>query len=242
MISKKKFRQRPFYKKFVSFKKFLNKGKKISKFKKRKWQLLVYQIGRLSKTRKFNSYYKFYDQNSYGMQKFNSFFSSYYKQILLTKKGFNTYYGKLSSKYLKRVSRASYIKSNLISNKVGPTLFFQEYLNNRLDVVLFQSHFLTSVVSARQLISHGHVYVNGKKVQDSSLKLKVNDIISFSKKSHKLLEYYLLKSDVWPLPPKHLQISYSTFQIIIVERVLVVNNSDLFLTNLKFNHILEAYK
>ena len=242
MIFKKKSRYKPIYKKFVSLKKGLHKSQRILKFKKRKWQALTYQISRLSKFRKYNSYYKFYNQNFYVMPKFKNFFSSAYKQTLLTKKGFNVYYGKLSEKHLKQTCQKSYIKSNLIKNKIGPTLFFQEYLNNRLDVVLYQSHFSFSIISARQLISHGHVYVNNRKVQDGSFQLKPNDVVRFSKKSYKLLEYYLLKSDVWPLPPKHLQVSYKIFQIIINERNLLFNNSDQFLANLKFNTVFESYK
>lgn len=242
MIFKKKFRHKPIYKKFVGLKKGLHKNQNILKFKKRKWQALISQISRLSKIRKYNSYYKFYNQNFYVMPKFKNFFSSAYKQTLLTKKGFNVYYGKLGKKYLKKTCQKAYIKSNSIKNSVGPTLFFQEHINNRLDVVLYQSHFSFSIISARQLISHGHVYVNNKKVYDSSFQLKPNDVVRFSKKSHKLLEYYLLKSEVWPLPPKHLQVSYKIFQIIINERNLLFNNSYQFLANLKFNTVFEAYK
>ena len=43
MIYKKKTRYKPLYKKFVGLRKVLQKSKKISTFKKRKWQFLVLQ-------------------------------------------------------------------------------------------------------------------------------------------------------------------------------------------------------
>ena len=242
MIYKKKTRYKPLYKKFVGLRKVLQKSKKISTFKKRKWQFLVLQAKRLSKIRKYNSYYKFYDQNSYIIQKFKSFFSNSYRQNLQVKKGFSIYYGKLGQDYLKQVCKKANSKSNQIQNKISPAKFLQDRLENRLDIVLFRSHFLLSTISARQLISHGHVFVNGKKVRDSSFNLKVNDVINFSKKSHKLLEYYLLNSEVWPLPPKNLQISYKIFQIKIADKILLINNSDLFLANLKYNSLIKIYK
>ena len=132
MIYKKKTRYKPLYKKFVGLRKVLQKSKKISTFKKRKWQFLVLQAKRLSKIRKYNSYYKFYDQNSYIIQKFKSFFSNSYRQNLLIKKGFSIYYGKLGQNYLKQVCKKANAKSNQIQNKISPAKFLQDHLENIL--------------------------------------------------------------------------------------------------------------
>src|SRR6185369_10461857 len=52
-----------------------------------------------------------------------------------------------------------------------------QILETRLDNVVFHLGFGTTRASARQLVGHGHVKVNGKKVTIPSFALKVNDIV-----------------------------------------------------------------
>jgi len=237
MTNTKKYRHKPVYKKFAFLKKNVQNRSKLLNFKKRKWQFLLSQVAKISKTRKNNCFYKFYDQNVYLTPKYNNFFSKNYKQNLLTKKSFNLFYGNLLRRFLKSsVSRAQ-VSSNRIQNRINSKLFFKELLEKRLDTVILRSHFVSSVMNARQLISHGHVEVNGIRVSDSSILLKRGDVITFSKKSLKLLEYFLLKAEFWPLPPQTLQISYKKFQIVMVDDVKLSNSSDSFSMWLNLNDV-----
>jgi ribosomal protein S4 len=242
MINKTLYRYKPVYKKLASLKKNVQNRKKILKFRNQKWQFLVTKITKLSKLSKTNCYYKFYDQNTYYTPKFNNFFSKNYKQNLLTRKGFNLFYGSLTKKYLKNVVSRSFLKSNYTKNRINSKLFFKEFLESRLDIILHRSHFTLSVRNARQLISHGHVYVNNKCVKDASFLVKKGDLISFSPKTHKLIEYYLVNSDLWPLPPKYLQISYKIFQISIIDDIKLTNDSANFFMWLNLNSVMQAYK
>jgi small subunit ribosomal protein S4 len=52
-----------------------------------------------------------------------------------------------------------------------------QILETRLDNVVFHLGFATTRASARQLVGHGHVRVNGRKVNIPSFALKVNDVI-----------------------------------------------------------------
>ncbi len=63
-------------------------------------------------------------------------------------------------------------------------------LERRLDNVLFRLGFAATRAQARQTIAHGHIMVNGKKVDIPSFLVKANDVISVSKKekSQKLVE------------------------------------------------------
>ena len=45
-------------------------------------------------------------------------------------------------------------------------------LERRLDAVIYRAKFATTIFSARQLINHGHVKVNGKKVNIQVIQLK----------------------------------------------------------------------
>jgi ribosomal protein S4 len=242
MINTKKYRHKPVYKKFVQLKKNVQNRSKLLKFKKRKWKILLSQVAKISKTRKNNCYYKFYDQSVYQIPKFNNFFSKNFKQNLLTKKSFNLFYGNLLQKYLKKSVSSARSMSNRVQNKVNSRLIFKELLESRLDVILVRSHFALSIMNARQLISHGHVNVNGIRVADSSVLVKKGDIITFSQKSNKLLEYYLVNSELWPLPPQYLQTSYKIFQILIIDDVKLSNSSDAFSVWLNLNGVIESYK
>ncbi len=57
-------------------------------------------------------------------------------------------------------------------------------LELRLDNTVFRLGFAPSIRAARQLVSHGHVFVNGKKVNVGSAVLKVGDVISLKDKSY----------------------------------------------------------
>jgi|TARA_B110000967_G_C18901297_1_gene575452 ribosomal protein S4 len=242
MITKKKYRHKPVYKKFVSLKKNVQNRSKLLKFKKRKWQFMLSQLTRISKTRKNNCYYKFYDQSVYQVPRYNNFFSKNYKQNLTVKKSFNLFYGSLSNSVLKKNVATALSRSNQVQNRINSKLFFKELFERRLDVVLTRSHFTLSIMNARQLISHGHVFINNVRVANASTLLKKGDIVTFSKKSKKLLDYYLLNSELWPLPPQYLQISYKVFQILVVDDVKFSNNSSAFSMWLNLNNVIESYK
>ena len=58
-----------------------------------------------------------------------------------------------------------------------------QILELRLDNVVFHLGFATSRAGARQMVSHGHVLVNGRKVNIPSYALKVNDVIEIKDSS-----------------------------------------------------------
>ncbi len=57
-------------------------------------------------------------------------------------------------------------------------------LERRLDNVLYRLKMATSRVQSRQMIVHGHVLVNGKKVYSPSFQLNVDDVVSLDPKMH----------------------------------------------------------
>ena len=59
-------------------------------------------------------------------------------------------------------------------------------LERRLDAVIYRAKFATTIFSARQLINHGHVKVNGKKVNISSYSVKEEDTIEIRDKSKQM--------------------------------------------------------
>ncbi len=65
----------------------------------------------------------------------------------------------------------------------GENLLF--LLERRLDNVVYRAGFSTSRRQARQLVNHGHIQVNGKKVDIPSFQVKQGDIVTVKDTSHK---------------------------------------------------------
>ncbi|GAB1370985.1 30S ribosomal protein S4 [Candidatus Kapaibacterium sp.] len=61
-----------------------------------------------------------------------------------------------------------------------------QLLESRLDALVYRAGFAPTLYSAKQLISHGHILVNGRRVNVSSYKVRVNDIIAIKEKSRKI--------------------------------------------------------
>ena len=67
-------------------------------------------------------------------------------------------------------------------------------LESRLDNVVFRSNWAPSIAAARQMVSHGHIYLNGKKCDISSATVNVGDGITISEKGAKSGNYLQAKA------------------------------------------------
>lgn len=61
-----------------------------------------------------------------------------------------------------------------------------QLIETRLDALVYRSGLANTVYAARQYVSHGHVFVNGKRLNIPSYQVKLNDVISICEKSRKL--------------------------------------------------------
>jgi small subunit ribosomal protein S4 len=59
-------------------------------------------------------------------------------------------------------------------------------LERRLDTVIYRAKFVPTVFAARQFVNHGHVKVNGKRVNIPSFRVKVGDLVEVKDKSKQL--------------------------------------------------------
>lgn len=76
----------------------------------------------------------------------------------------------------------------IIASKSGEItgLAFMRILESRLDNLVFRANFAPTRKAARQLVNHGHICVNGKKVDIPSVICKVGDVISVKESSQDL--------------------------------------------------------
>lgn len=65
-----------------------------------------------------------------------------------------------------------------VNTKIVPALGIYIGLESRLDNVVFRMGLTKTRRAARQMVSHGHIIVNGKKINIPSHKVRINDIIS----------------------------------------------------------------
>ncbi len=56
-------------------------------------------------------------------------------------------------------------------------------LERRLDAVVYRAKFVPTIFAARQFVNHGHVQVNGKRVNIASFRVKEGDVVSVKEKS-----------------------------------------------------------
>ncbi|WP_282609561.1 30S ribosomal protein S4 [Pelagibius sp. Alg239-R121] len=99
---------------------------------------------------------------------------------LMAKQKLKGYYGNIGEKQFRRYfAEASRRKGDTGENLVG-------LLERRLDAVVYRSKFVPTVFAARQFVNHGHVTVNGKKVNISSYMVKVGDVVQVKAKSREL--------------------------------------------------------
>ena len=253
MIVKKHSYYKPLYKQILNLRENVQNRKKLLKFKKQKWQKLIHYLNKaVVKSRKakikmngstfyHKNYFRNFNQHSYHIPRFTKFFTRKFKDNLLSKQRFQLFYGGLSEKFIKSVIKKSLTKSNVSKINLNPSFFLTEFLERRLDSILFRSHFVLSFRNARQLISHGHVLVNGKVTKKKGLLLKEGDTVGFSKKIHSLIKSYIGNSEIWPIPPKYLQINYRILQIMIVDDVKHTSPSTNFPFWLNLNGIINRY-
>ena len=109
-----------------------------------------------------------------------------YKRQLLEKQKMRFSYG-ISEKQLRRYVDEAVSKSH------QPINLLMERLESRLDNVVYRLGLAKTRQMARQMVSHGHICVNGKKYTIPSHKVKVNDVISVREgsKSAKLFENFV---------------------------------------------------
>ena len=99
---------------------------------------------------------------------------------LRAKQKLKGYYGEIREKQF----RATYDEANRRKGDTSENLI--ELLERRLDAVIYRLKFAITPFAARQFVSHGHVTVNGQRVNIPSYQVKDEDVIEVREKSKQL--------------------------------------------------------
>ncbi|MEI6396989.1 MAG: 30S ribosomal protein S4 [Candidatus Taylorbacteria bacterium] len=103
---------------------------------------------------------------------------SEYGRQMLEKQKARYSYGVSSGQFSNYVSKALQSKGDNAKNLLGA-------LESRLDNVVLRAGFSLSRSGARQMVCHGHILVNGKKVNIPSFQVKVGDVVTIREGSKK---------------------------------------------------------
>ena len=99
---------------------------------------------------------------------------------LRAKQKLKGYYGDVTEKQFKQTyQQASRMKGDASQNLIG-------LLERRLDMIVYRAKFAPTIWAARQLVSHGHIRVNGVKCNIASRRIDVGDIIELGSKAQEM--------------------------------------------------------
>ena len=99
---------------------------------------------------------------------------------LMAKQKLKGYYGNITEKQFRRYYKeAVRRRGDTSENLIG-------ILERRLDAVVYRMKFVPTVFSARQFVNHGHIKVNGKRVNIPSYLVNAGDVIEVREKSRQL--------------------------------------------------------
>ena len=99
---------------------------------------------------------------------------------LRAKQKLKGYYGDLTEKQFRKIyGEAERVKGDTGEMLVG-------LLERRLDAVVYRAKFVATIFAARQFVNHGHVTVNGKRVNIASYRVKEGGVVSVREKSRQM--------------------------------------------------------
>jgi small subunit ribosomal protein S4 len=99
---------------------------------------------------------------------------------LRAKQKLKGYYGNITEKQFSRTyEEATRRKGNTSENLIA-------LLESRLDAVVYRAKFVPTPFAARQFVNHGHVLVNGKRVNIASYRVKAGDVVSVRERSRSM--------------------------------------------------------
>jgi small subunit ribosomal protein S4 len=99
---------------------------------------------------------------------------------LMAKQRLRGYYGNITEKQFRRTyAEASRKRGDTSETLIG-------LLERRLDAVVYRMKFVTTVFAARQFVNHGHVMVNGRRVNIPSYEVRPGDVVEVRQRSKQL--------------------------------------------------------
>jgi len=112
-----------------------------------------------------------------------------YGQQLRAKQKLKGYYGNIGERQFNSIYKeASRLKGSTSEQLIG-------LLERRLDAIVYRAKFVPTVFAARQIVSHGHITVNGRKVDIPSYRVSASDIVEVRGSSRDLTPFVIARAE-----------------------------------------------
>ena len=128
--------------------------------------------------------------------------TSEYGEQLRAKQKMRHTYGLMEKQFSMYVKRATATHESG-EGSVTPALKLARELESRLDNIVYRAGFATSRALARQMVSHGHITVNGRRLTIASHQVKVGDVVAIREGSKVTKLFTNLEEKLTALAPSH---------------------------------------
>ncbi len=132
---------------------------------------------------------------------------STYGELLIEKQKLKNYYA-ISEKQL----QIAYSKAKAGTGQTGDKLFCG--LETRLDALVFRAGFAPTIFAAKQYVNHGHICVDGKKVDRASCQIKEGQIVSINAEKSPAIAEIAKKSNT--AAPAYLEVDLENLKATLV--------------------------
>ncbi len=132
----------------------------------------------------------------------------------------------------------NYVKSSLDKKSANPAETLFQALESRLDNVAYRSGFAPTRLGAKQVVSHGHLALNGRRVTNPSITVRIGDKVSINKRSESKPLFATLDARLKDLTlPAWIKFDHSKKIAEIVSKPSYVKTENLF----DLNTVIEFY-
>lgn len=128
----------------------------------------------------------------------------------LVEKNKMRYYHLLTERKFANVVRSA------IRSRHNSTEVMLQSLNSLLSTVVYSSGLFSTIFFVKQIICHGHVFVNGKRLNIHTAAVKVGDVITFSETIRKNVQVVNYLANHTPAFPSYLEVNKDKMQITMV--------------------------
>ncbi|MBP6949118.1 MAG: 30S ribosomal protein S4 [Candidatus Pacebacteria bacterium] len=130
---------------------------------------------------------------------------SEYGEQLRAKQKMRLTYGLMEKQFSMYVKRAT-ASHDSTENTVAPSLKLARELESRLDNIVYRAGFANTRALARQLVSHGHILVNGRRINIASYQVKIGDVVSIREGSKSAKVFTGLQEKLTAMAPNYVMV------------------------------------
>ncbi len=137
---------------------------------------------------------------------------SNYGELMLEKQKLRLYYG-ISEKQL----QIAYTKAKMGNEQTHEKLF--RSLETRLDALVYRAGFAPTIFAAKQYVTHGHILVDGKKLDRCSVQLREGQVISVNAEKSPAIAEAAKKSNA--VTPAYMEVDRDNLKATLIRMPLV---------------------